>query len=57
MGAFRATTFSKKELTGLSPAKRKKLKKEIVRHLETHPGIRKIVRAKATPMLKKLKKA
>jgi hypothetical protein len=57
MGAFRPTTFSKKELTGLSPAKRKKLKKEIVRHLETHPGIRKIVRAKATPMLKKLKKA
>ena len=57
MGAFRPTTFSKKELAGLSPAKRKKLKKEIVRHLETHPGIRKIVRAKATPMLKKLKKA
>jgi hypothetical protein len=57
MGAFRATTFSKKELAGLSPAKRKKLKKEIVRHLESHPGIRKIVRAKATPMLKKLKKA
>jgi hypothetical protein len=57
MGAFRPTTFSKKELAGLSPAKRKKLKKEIVRHLQTHPGIRKIVRAKATPMLKKLKKA
>ena len=35
MGAFRPTTFSKKELAGLSPAKRKKLKKEIVRHLES----------------------
>jgi hypothetical protein len=57
MGAFRPTTFSKKELAGLSPAKRKKLKKEIVRHLQTHPGIRKILRSKATPTLKKLKKA
>ena len=57
MGAFRPTTFSKKELAGLSPAKRRKLKKEIVRHLESHPGIRKILRSKATPTLKKLKKA
>ena len=57
MGAFRPTTFSKKELAGLSPAKRKKLKKEIVRHLESHPGIRKILRSKAASTLKKLKKA
>ena len=57
MGAFRPTTFSKKELAGLSPAKRKKLKKEIVRHLQTHPEIRKILRSKAAPTLKKLKKA
>jgi hypothetical protein len=57
MGAFRPTTFSKKELAGLTPAQRKKLKGHIVHHLETHKGIRKIVRAKASPMLKKLKKA
>jgi hypothetical protein len=57
MGAFRPTTFSKKELAGLTPAKRKKLKKEIVRHLQTHPGIRKILRSKTAPTLKKLKKA
>ena len=57
MGAFRPVTFTKSELKGLSPAKRKKLKTHIIHHLETHKGIRKIVRAKATPMLKKLKKA
>jgi hypothetical protein len=57
MGAFRPTAFSKKELAGLTPAQRKKLKSHIVHHLETHKGIRKIVRTKATPMLKKLKKA
>jgi hypothetical protein len=57
MGAFRPTTFSKKELEGLTPAQRKKLKKHIVGHLETHKGIRKIVRAKVTPVLKKMKKA
>ena len=56
MGAFRPTAFSKKELEGLSPAQRKKLKKHIVGHLESHKGIRKIVRAKAAPMLKKMKK-
>ena len=57
MGAFRPTTFTKSELKGLSPAKRKKLKKEIVHHLETHKGIRKILRGKAGPTLKKLKSA
>jgi hypothetical protein len=57
MGAFRPTTFSKKELAGLTPAKRKKLKKEIVHHLETLKGIRKILRSKAGPTLKKLKSA
>ncbi len=57
MGAFRPVTFTKKELQGLTPAQRKKLKKHIVSHLESHKGIRKIVRAKAMPMLKKMKKA
>ena len=57
MGAFRPVTFSKSELKGLTPAKRKKLKKEIVHHLETHKGIRKILRGKAGPTLKKLKSA
>jgi len=55
MGAFRPTTFSKKELAGLSAAKRERLRKHIVRHVETHKGIRKILRQKAKPMLKKLK--
>jgi ribosome recycling factor len=57
MGAFRPVTFTKKELQGLTPAQRKRLKKHIVSHLETHKGIRKIVRGKAMPMLKKMKKA
>jgi hypothetical protein len=57
MGAFRPVTFTKRELKGLSPAKRKKLKKEIVHHLQTHKGIRKILRSKAGPTLKKLKSA
>ena len=56
MGAFRPTTFSKKELAGVSAADRKKLKKEIVRHLETHKGIRKIVRQKTKATLSKMKK-
>jgi hypothetical protein len=56
MGAFRPVTFSKKELAGVSAANRKKLKKEIVRHLETHKGIRKIVRQKTKAMLSKMKK-
>ena len=56
MGAFRPTTFTKKELQGLTPAQRKRLKDHIVRHLETHKGVRKLVRAKAMPMLKKMKK-
>jgi len=55
MGAFRPTTFSKKELAGLSAAKRERLRKHIVRHVETHKGIRKILRQKAKPMLRKLK--
>jgi hypothetical protein len=57
MGAFRPVTFTKSELKGLSAAKRKKLKKKIVHHLETHKGIRKILRGKAGPTLKKLKSA
>jgi hypothetical protein len=55
MGAFQPVTFSKKELSGLTAAKRKALKKAIVRHLETHPQIRKIVRKKTSPLLKRLK--
>jgi len=57
MGAFRPVTYSKKELAGLSTAKRKKLQKAIVRHLETHKGIRKIVRQKTKSLLGQLKKA
>lgn len=55
MGAFRPTTFTKKELSGLSATKRKRLQKAIVRHLETHKGIRKILRQKTKPLLKQLK--
>jgi hypothetical protein len=57
MGAFRPVTYSKKELAGLSPAKRKKLKTAIVHHLETHKGIRKIVRQKTKSLYAQLKKA
>ena len=38
MGAFRPTNYSKKELAGLSPAKRKTLQKAIVRHLNPTRG-------------------
>ncbi len=55
MGAFRATTYSKKELAGLSAAKRKKLKKAIVRQHETHKGVRKIVRQKTKALYAELK--
>lgn len=57
MGAFRPVTYSKKELAGLSAAKRKSLQKAIVRHLETHKGIRKIVRQKTKTLYGRLKKA
>jgi len=57
MGAFRPTNYSKKELAGLSTAKRKTLQKAIVRHLESHKGIRKIVRQKTKTLYGKLKKA
>ncbi len=57
MGAFKPVTYSKKELEGLSAAKRKRLQKAIVRHLETHKGIRKIVRGKTRALYKTLKKA
>lgn len=55
MGAFRPTNYSKKELAGLTAAKRKTLQKAIVRHLETHKGIRKIVRQKTKSLYSKLK--
>jgi hypothetical protein len=57
MGAFRPVTYSKKELAGLSAANKKKLHKAIVRHLETHKGIRKIVRQKTKTLYSQLKKA
>lgn len=57
MGAFRPVAFSSKELKGLNAKQRKTLKKTIVRHLETHPQIRKLVRKKAGPILKRMKKA
>jgi hypothetical protein len=57
MGAFRPVTYSKRELAGLSTAKRKKLKEAIVKHLETHKGIRTIVRRKTKPLYNALKKA
>lgn len=55
MGAFQPVTYNKRELKGLSAAKRKILKKEIVRQLATHPQIRKIVRKKTRPLYKQLK--
>jgi hypothetical protein len=57
MGAFRPVTYSKKERAALNPAKLKKLKKAIVHHLETHKGIRKIVRQKTKSLYGQLKKA
>ena len=57
MGAFEPVAYSKKELSGLSAAKRKSLKKAIVRHLEKHPQIRKIVRQKTRTLYNRLKKA
>jgi hypothetical protein len=55
MGAFQPVTYSKKELKGLSAAKRKTLKKAIVRHLETHHQIRKIVRQKTRTLYNRLR--
>ena len=57
MGAFRPVAFSSKELKGLTAKQRKTLKQAIVRHLETHPQIRKLVRKKTQPILKRMKKA
>jgi hypothetical protein len=56
MGAFRPVTYSSKELKGLTATKRKTLKKAIVRHLETHPQIRKLVRQKTRALYNRLKK-
>jgi len=55
MGAFRPTTYSKKELAGLSAAKRKKLQKAIVKQHETHKGIRRITRQKTKALYAQLK--
>lgn len=55
MGAFRATTYSRKELAGLSAAKRKKLRAAIIRQHETHKGVRKLVRQKTKALYKSLK--
>jgi len=56
MGAFRPVTYSKKERAGLTAANQKKLQAAIVRHLETHKGIRKIVRQKTKTLYNQLKK-
>jgi len=56
MGAFQPVTYSKKERAGLTAANQKKLQKAIVRHLETHKGIRKIVRQKTKTLYNQLKK-
>jgi hypothetical protein len=55
MAAFRPALYTAKELKGLNPSKRRALKKEIVKHLHAHPQIRKILRQKTSPTLKKLK--
>ena len=55
MGAFRPVAYSKKELAGFSPGKRKTLQKAIVRHLERHKGIRRIVRRNTKSLYRKLK--
>jgi hypothetical protein len=55
MGAFRPVTYSSKELKGLTAKKRKTLKNAIVHQLETHKGIRKIVRQKTRVLYKRLK--
>jgi hypothetical protein len=55
MGAFRPTTYTKRERAGLSAPKRKQLRKEIIHHLETHKGIRKILRQKTKATYKRLK--
>ncbi len=53
--AVRPALYTAKELKGLTPNKRRALKKEIVKHLHAHPQIRKILRRKTRPVLKKLK--
>ena len=55
MGAFRPVAYSKKELAGLSPSKRRRLQKAIVRHLERHKGIRRIVRRNTKTLYRELK--
>jgi hypothetical protein len=55
MSAFRPTLYSAKELKGLTPKKRAALKKEITKHLRSHPQIRKILRQKTKPLYKKLR--
>jgi formaldehyde-activating enzyme involved in methanogenesis len=55
MGAFRPVTYSAKELKGMTPTKRKALKKAIVRHIESHPEIRKILRKKTRLLFDRLK--
>jgi hypothetical protein len=55
MSAFRPTLYSAKELKALTPKKRAALKKEIAKHVKTHPEVRKILRRKTRPMYDKLK--
>jgi hypothetical protein len=55
MGAFHPV-YSPQELGELTDANRKKLRAAIVRHLETHPQIRKILRQKTQPLYDRLKR-
>jgi hypothetical protein len=56
MGIVRPVNYSKKELAGLSDAKKKKLRTAILRHLDSHKGIRRIVRQKTKSLHAQLKK-
>jgi hypothetical protein len=59
MGVFSSgpVHYSSRELEGLGANKIHRLRKEIIRHLDSDPGIRKIVRAKTASFYKKLKGA
>ncbi len=56
MGVFSTgpVHYSSRELDGLDANKIHRLRMEIIRHLDSDPGIRKIVRAKTASVYKKL---
>ncbi len=55
MGVF--NIYSKKERSGLSAANRKKLKNEVMKHLKTHKGVKKLVRDKTRATYQKMRSA